>query len=84
MRETKADCTIYSPDGSGCNGYTAQLYSGQKLKWLDENDVETLIGSRGLKKFMDGHSDFRVSLAKFNEMHVEQAMRRPLNKRGSA
>lgn len=71
------EISIQCEDGSGCSGYKLYAPNGA-LKWLDDSDVEHLIGKTRMRDFANGVSDFRVNAEKLHEMFIEQDKARKL------
>lgn len=70
MRRQMIDVSIYWEDKDGA--YKCQLPNGERLKWLDESDVEAIIGKRMMASFMAGHRDFRGDMLVITDYFVRQ------------
>jgi len=73
MKREMIRVRFWHTGGDGTNGYSAEDYLGNRLKWLDESDIEDMIGMKRLAQFMKAEREtFSVDLFVFCDKLTKQ------------
>ena len=71
MRKQMVDVSISWNDADG--SYDCFVGEGRRIKWLDDTDIENIIGARVMRQFMNGRGDFRADLMIISEYFAKQS-----------